>query len=72
MSSVKQLLSGEYGEEACMTVGDLIRELLVLPQDYVISTEGCDCYGNVTEVTIDEAGKRIYLNRKPEQIDVSR
>ena len=69
MSAVKsQVLSGEYGDEAMMTVGDLVRELVILPQDFVVRTEGCDCYGGVTEVAIDRKERKVYLNRKPGQL----
>jgi hypothetical protein len=34
-----------------MTVGDLVRALQGLPQELLIETEGCDCTGDVGQVT---------------------
>lgn len=36
------------------TVKDLVEILQQMPQDLLVSTEGCDCYGGVLAVEDDE------------------
>ena len=38
------------------TVGDLIAELQKFDKDAMVLTEGCDCLGNVVNVSIDSEG----------------
>lgn len=50
-----------------MTVAELIEELKKMPQDIEVYTEGCDCDGDVTKVSVNERlvyGESVaYLHR---------
>ena len=38
------------------TVGDLIEKLKEFDPDLFVYTEGCDCIGNVVDVTLEDDG----------------
>ena len=44
-----------------MNVRELIEKLQAMPQDKEVQTEGCDCYGDTTEVT--DEGDYILIHR---------
>lgn len=48
-----------------MTVSELIEALKKFPQDCVVWTEGCDCWGKAADVkfTNDEDDKYILIER---------
>lgn len=45
-----------------LTVRELVEELMKLPPDAKVYTEGCDCLGNIASVTV-ESDQTIMLNR---------
>lgn len=45
-----------------MTVAELIKALQAMPQDAEVTTEGCDCDGDVAKVT-DCGSDGVYLER---------
>lgn len=49
-----------------MTVKELIKALQKQPQNAEVSTEGCDCYGDVVKVTHekDSEGDYVLLRRE--------
>ena len=51
-----------------MTVRELIKELHRMPPDAEVTTEGCDCYGDVGKVTLVQstrsAPRRVWRDRK--------
>lgn len=53
-----------YYEDTTMSVTELIAELQKIPDpdNTPVITEGCDCDGNVFEVTV--VNGHAYLNRK--------
>jgi hypothetical protein len=46
-----------------MTVGELLDELNLLPSDAIVITAGCDCMGDVAEVSYDSSNNTVYLDR---------
>ncbi len=46
-----------------MTVAELIAALTEMPQDLTVNTEGCDCWGDVASVRIEDAGECVLLVR---------
>jgi hypothetical protein len=46
-----------------MTVRELLDELNLLPSDAIIITAGCDCVGDVGEVSYDSSNNTVYLDR---------
>ena len=56
-------------DKPLMKVSEVIEKLTKLvtknpeTKDYTISLEGCDCYGDMTEIDVDKAGKQVYFNR---------
>jgi hypothetical protein len=50
-----------------MNVQELIDELLKIPEsqrtDLEVTTEGCDCDGDVGKIVVLEASKEAYLQR---------
>ena len=48
-----------------MTVRELINALLEMPLDMEVSTEGCDCYGDVAKVAVDDEIDKVMLYRTP-------
>lgn len=44
-----------------MTVGALVDLLSQLPRDYTVTTEGCDCIGEVFSIAVD--GTDVLLQR---------
>jgi hypothetical protein len=53
--------SGPYLDET-VTVGALVRELLKLDQAVPLTTEGCDCTGEVVAIEVSAEG--VYLKRR--------
>jgi hypothetical protein len=51
-----------------LTVSELIAELQKQPQDANVIAEGCDCYGRVVSVTLDEDGV-VCIERDNEDVD---
>jgi len=51
-----------------MKVKELIAELEKMPPDAEVSTEGCDCYGDVEKVTFHESSVRILLWRDRDKV----
>jgi len=43
------------------TVGELIKELGKFDKDLLVYTEGCDCYGNVVDVTTNSHNDNSIL-----------
>lgn len=46
-----------------LTTKELIELLLQQPQDAIIVTEGCDCYGDVGHVSYNEPTNELSLER---------
>ena len=45
-----------------MRVGELVDLLAQLPRDYEVTTEGCDCSGDVLSIAVD--GDGVWLRRQ--------
>ena len=46
-----------------MTVGQLRALLEQLPDDYQVTTEGCDCSGDVLSVLVEAEIRNVHLRR---------
>lgn len=46
-----------------MTVGQLRALLDQLPDDYQVTTEGCDCTGDVLSVLVEAEIRNVHLQR---------
>lgn len=44
-----------------MTVKELIEKLETMPQEYEVQTEGCDCYGDAADVTIEDWESKPFV-----------
>lgn len=49
--------------EITATVGDLVAELLKFDQSLPVYTEGCDCIGNVVNVSYDKSDNSVLIER---------
>lgn len=49
------------------TVKELKAALADLPDDFIVITEGCDCFGGVASVYIDFKAKEVTLERATKQ-----
>ncbi len=45
------------------TVGELVKKLRTFDQNAYVFTEGCDCIGNVVDVSVDKDDRTVLIER---------
>lgn len=50
-------------QKSILTVAELVKILLTLPQDVLVWSEGCDCFGQIDGAVYEESDNTVVITR---------